>query len=208
MDKKAGERCARRLSDAFWSLLERKPYAQISVADVLAESKVSRGDFYYHYGNLADLARSAVEEEVEKWDDLLSLLSGIGSEEAEAEAERVIYFLRSVSQQNPVKVERLSALISSNSTMGLVKIFQEGLKDCLMASLGMGLSDFSLVQRVLFEGLMGLTTSLIVHMRLLKDMDRGEIKDLAGRLARTISDLKGDFSPASARGASRRALEP
>lgn len=193
------------MCDAFWELLEQKPYAQISVSDVLFKSKVSRGDFYYHYGNLGDLARSAVEEEVGKWDDLLSLLSQIRGENAEAETEQAIYFLRSLSQTNSVKVRRLSALISPNSAMQLVKIFQEGFKNCLLESLGMDISDFSLVQRVLFEGLMGLFTSLVMHLKLLKSLDRGEIKDLAARLALTISDFKEGFSPASARDASRRA---
>ena len=75
MPKKTWDGCVQRLYDAFWSLLEEKPYAQISVSELLARSGVSRGDFYYHYKNLVDMSKCAVEDEAKNWEDLTSLFS-------------------------------------------------------------------------------------------------------------------------------------
>lgn len=58
---KAAEAGAKeRMRDAFWTLLERKSYDQITVSDVTRTSGLNRSAFYYHYGNIPELAEDAI----------------------------------------------------------------------------------------------------------------------------------------------------
>lgn len=55
----------KRLEQALLSLLERKDFAAISVADVCREAGVYRSTFYSHYGNTRDLLEAC-------WNSLLA----------------------------------------------------------------------------------------------------------------------------------------
>ncbi|MBR6440123.1 MAG: TetR/AcrR family transcriptional regulator [Aeriscardovia sp.] len=186
MPKKIWEGCVQRLYDAFWSLLEEKPYAQISVSELLARADVSRGDFYYHYRNLSDLAKDAVEAEAKNWDDLTSLFLNFEESDIEVASDQICYYMTSICRQNSVKAQRLSVLISPHGSMDLVEAFREGFKDYIVKYRNIDLEKFSDMQKILFEGVVGFATSLLVRLDLLRSLDREEIKSLSRHLAFVI----------------------
>ncbi|PJM75865.1 TetR/AcrR family transcriptional regulator [Bifidobacterium simiarum] len=49
-----------KMQQAFWTLLETKQYDRITVNDIARTSGINRGSFYYHYGNIAELAEDAI----------------------------------------------------------------------------------------------------------------------------------------------------
>lgn len=53
----ARERCV----GAFWSLLEERSFEEMTVRDIAATAQVNRNTFYYHFDNIEDLAREAIE---------------------------------------------------------------------------------------------------------------------------------------------------
>lgn len=55
-----------RLENAFWMLLGERPFAKITVTDVVREAQVNRNSFYYHFSGLPELADSAIMHEVER----------------------------------------------------------------------------------------------------------------------------------------------
>lgn len=55
-----GPSAKRRMEDAFWKALREKPFSKISVADIAQLAQVNRNAFYYHFDNMADLARAAI----------------------------------------------------------------------------------------------------------------------------------------------------
>ena len=180
------EGCVHRLYDAFWSLLEEKPYAQISVSELLSRAGVSRGDFYYHYKNLVDLAKCAVEDEAKNWDDLTSLFLNFDESNIEVATDQIYYYLSSICRQNSLKAKRLSILISPHGSMYLVEAFREGFKDYIVRYRNLDLEKFNNMQKILFEGVVGFSTSLLVHLDLLKSLDREELNSLSGHLASII----------------------
>ena len=186
MPKKTWEGCVQRLYDAFWSLLEEKPYAQISVSELLARAGVSRGDFYYHYKNLVDMSKCAVEDEAKNWEDLTSLFLNFDEDNIEVASDQIYCYLSSICRQNSLKAKRLSTLISPHGSMYLVECFREGFKDYIAKYRNLDVEKFTDMQKILFEGVVGFSTSLLVHLDLLKNLKREELKTLSRHLAYVI----------------------
>ncbi|MCD8199877.1 MAG: TetR family transcriptional regulator, partial [Coriobacteriaceae bacterium] len=55
-----GPSALERMEEAFWEELEEKPYAKITVTDIVKKAQVNRNAFYYHHDDLDDLAHKAV----------------------------------------------------------------------------------------------------------------------------------------------------
>lgn len=47
--------------DAFWTLLDEKPYSKITVKDIVDRCQVNRNTFYYHFRDIPDLLESTLE---------------------------------------------------------------------------------------------------------------------------------------------------
>ena len=186
MPKKTWDGCVQRLYDAFWSLLEEKPYAQISVSELLARAGVSRGDFYYHYKNLVDMSKCAVEDEAKNWEDLTSLFLNFNEDNIEVASDQIYCYLSSICTQNSLKAKRLSTLISPHGSMYLVECFREGFKDYIAKYRNLDVEKFTDMQKILFEGVVGFSTFLLVHLDLLKNLKREELKTLSHHLAYVI----------------------
>lgn len=56
-----GPSAVERMEQAFWDLLEEKPYSKITVGEVVKRAQVNRNAFYYHFDNLDELANYALE---------------------------------------------------------------------------------------------------------------------------------------------------
>lgn len=58
---KTSEKTAKtKMQESFWKLLETKQYDRITVNDITRASGLNRGSFYYHYGNITELAEDAI----------------------------------------------------------------------------------------------------------------------------------------------------
>ena len=51
----------RELCDAFWQLLEEKPYRRITVRDIVERCRLNRNTFYYHFQDIPSLAEFSVK---------------------------------------------------------------------------------------------------------------------------------------------------
>ena len=57
------------LSEAFWELLEEKPYKKITVKDIVDRCQVNRNTFYYHFDGITTL----FEEALIAWEEKIFL---------------------------------------------------------------------------------------------------------------------------------------
>ena len=64
----------RRLSDALIALLAQKPVREITVRELTALAKVSRGTFYFHYTDIYDLLAQIEQDQLEGLDALMGVL--------------------------------------------------------------------------------------------------------------------------------------
>lgn len=51
--------------DAFWQLLEEKPYNKITVKDVVDRCHLNRNTFYYHFHDIPELLENSIKSEHE-----------------------------------------------------------------------------------------------------------------------------------------------
>lgn len=61
-----GPSARERIEQAFWDLLEEKPYRDLTVRELAERAQVNHNTFYYHFGNIDELALSVVESIVTK----------------------------------------------------------------------------------------------------------------------------------------------
>lgn len=61
-----GPSARERIEQAFWDLLEEKPYRDLTVRELAERAQVNHNTFYYHFGNIDELALSVVETIVGK----------------------------------------------------------------------------------------------------------------------------------------------
>lgn len=49
--------------DAFWTLLEEKPYSKITVKDIVDRCQMNRNTFYYHFHDIPELLETAIKND-------------------------------------------------------------------------------------------------------------------------------------------------
>lgn len=55
-------RTEKDISDAFWQLLEEKPYNRITVKDIVDRCQVNRNTFYYHFEDIPSLTEYTIKD--------------------------------------------------------------------------------------------------------------------------------------------------
>lgn len=55
-------RTKKQISDAFWALLEEKPFNRITVQNIVECCQVNRNTFYYHFQDIPALAEYSIKE--------------------------------------------------------------------------------------------------------------------------------------------------
>ncbi|MGN0350643.1 MAG: TetR/AcrR family transcriptional regulator C-terminal domain-containing protein [Roseburia sp.] len=64
------------IKDAFWQLLEEKPYNKITVKDIVERCQVNRNTFYYHFHDIPALLECIIKE---RSDYIIQTYSKFGS---------------------------------------------------------------------------------------------------------------------------------
>lgn len=52
--------------DAFWQLLEERPYTKITVRDIVELCQVNRNTFYYHFHDIPELLETTIKSDVDQ----------------------------------------------------------------------------------------------------------------------------------------------
>ena len=52
--------------DAFWQLLEERPYTKITVRDIVERCQVNRNTFYYHFHDIPELLETTIKSDVDQ----------------------------------------------------------------------------------------------------------------------------------------------
>ncbi len=81
----------RRLCDALITLLAQKPVREITVRELTALAKVSRGTFYFHYTDIYDLLAQIEKEQFEGLDALMGVLLPSLDSDVPPEAMRTLF---------------------------------------------------------------------------------------------------------------------
>ena len=55
-------RTEKDISDAFWQILEEKPYNRITVKDIVDRCQVNRNTFYYHFEDIPSLTEYTIQD--------------------------------------------------------------------------------------------------------------------------------------------------
>lgn len=55
-------RTKKAIMDAFWLLLEEKPYSKITVQNIVERCQVNRNTFYYHFQDIPTLTEESIQE--------------------------------------------------------------------------------------------------------------------------------------------------
>lgn len=81
----------RRLSDALIALLAQKPVREITVRELTALAKVSRGTFYFHYTDIYDLLAQIEQDQLEGLDALMGAILPSMQSQDPPEALRTLF---------------------------------------------------------------------------------------------------------------------
>ena len=81
----------RRLCDALIALLAQKPVREITVRELTALAKVSRGTFYFHYTDIYDLLAQIEQDQLEGLDALMGAILPSMDSQAPPEAPLTLF---------------------------------------------------------------------------------------------------------------------
>lgn len=59
-------RTQKAIIDAFWQLLEEKPYNKITVQSIVERCQVNRNTFYYHFRDIPSLTEHSIKDWTER----------------------------------------------------------------------------------------------------------------------------------------------
>lgn len=122
-------RARQKLINAFWQILERVPYEQITARQIVAAANVNKNTFYYHFTNTEDLATAAVKALMIQRVPLL-LLSGDMSS-----GERVRELLEEDTEMSG-SLRKIHTLNASNGT-SLLPLLEEEFMSIWLDLLGL-----------------------------------------------------------------------
>lgn len=147
---KSGDASApQRMQDAFWRLLEAKPYARITVSDVTRESGLNRSAFYYHYASIPELADDAIAS---IYDDpaVIAFIAGmIRSPGDDALFDRAERFAASGRYRN--MMGRIALIAGPHGSAGLARQLKDFIVGIWLGLLGVDRAALDPAQRIILE---------------------------------------------------------
>lgn len=186
---KATERSAtEKMRQAFWHLLEAKPYTQITVSDITRTSGLNRSAFYYHYTSIPELADDAIASLYEESDVAAFIIHLIRQpDDAEAIGD---YGRRITDPEYRACIRKLTLIAEPHGSAGLVRQLKDFVIDVWLSSLGITAESLTPVRRVTAEfaasGILGMLSSAQTLLES-KDLDPDWISQ--SPVPRTVSRL-------------------
>ncbi|WP_163196248.1 TetR/AcrR family transcriptional regulator [Bifidobacterium platyrrhinorum] len=195
---KATERSApERMQEAFWTLLEKKPYAQITISDITRESGLNRSAFYYHYANIPELADDAIAA-IYGEPGVTGFIAHIIRQDGDIGMLRD-YALEFVgSPEHLASIRHLSLIAGPHGSTGLAAQLKTYVGGVWLSVLGLDESQLSSGQRIVLEfatsgilGVLGKARTLFTP----ESVEWLANSALPDTIAQLINSLKGDDSP-------------
>lgn len=150
-----------RLRTAFWTLLEQRSYAAITVRDVVRVANLNKNTFYYHYGTLDDLAADALAHNVpvEVFSVVLRrLMTGQPSSDALAALRD-----RELAGDFPQRYHRLMLAVGDHTSPALLDIIKTTMLAQWGALLGVDLNNLGEESTLAMDFLFGGITAMLNH---------------------------------------------
>lgn len=69
-------RTKKAIIEAFWELLEEKPYNKITVKNIVDSCKINRNTFYYHFHDIPELLEDTIKKDA---NDIIQTYTNFGS---------------------------------------------------------------------------------------------------------------------------------
>lgn len=147
---KADEKGApERMRQAFWLLLEAKPYTQINVSDVTRAAGLNRSAFYYHYTSIPQLADDAIASLYQESNVAAFIIHLIRQpDDSDAIGD---YGKRVADPRNRDCIRRLTLIAGPHGSAGLVRQLKNFVIDVWLSSIGVKRESLNPVQRVTAE---------------------------------------------------------
>ncbi|NMM93248.1 TetR/AcrR family transcriptional regulator [Bifidobacterium oedipodis] len=144
-----------RMEQAFWDLLRKHPYAEISMKEITRRAGVNHNTFYYHYTGMDELAEDALAHAIPQ--DLVSaVLHGVtGSDEA----------LARLADDSALseRVEHLCLAASEHSSPRMRAMVRDSIRDAWFAILNIDEQAMSVNSRLSVEVALGIFMSLFSY---------------------------------------------
>lgn len=142
-----------KMQEAFWLLLEQKPYTQITISDITRASGLNRSAFYYHYANIPELADDAIATIYDQ-PDIITFITSIirqGDGITNIDGIRAFALASLSSPQRIIGIHRLSLIAGPHSTAGLMAQLKTRVIEIWMNALGRDPDTLVPGQRILLE---------------------------------------------------------
>ena len=117
--------------NAFWELLEEKPYNKITVKDIVDRCQINRNTFYYHFHDIPELLESIIKKDA---DSVVQNYSGFNSlpeclstiiEHSLKRKKAVLHIYRSVQREVFLdQLERMATYVVTEYIHTLTKEIQ------------------------------------------------------------------------------------
>ncbi|KAB8287009.1 AcrR family transcriptional regulator [Bifidobacterium ramosum] len=139
-----------KMQDAFWRLLEDKPYAQITISDITRASGLNRSAFYYHYANIPELADDAIAAIYEE-SDITAFIMHVIHQDESLDDIRDYALACLASPQRIRSIRRLSLIAGPHGSAGLAAQLKAYVIEIWLAALGRDPATLNPGQRLLLE---------------------------------------------------------
>ncbi|MBT1163684.1 TetR/AcrR family transcriptional regulator [Bifidobacterium felsineum] len=148
---KTGEQGApEKMQEAFWMLLEQKPYAQITISDVTRLSGLNRSAFYYHYSNIPELADDAIAAIYDD-PDINAFIAHIIRQDEGIDAIRNYAIANITSPQRIASIRKLALIAGPHGSTGLANQLKAHVIEIWLATLGRNMATLNPGQRIMLE---------------------------------------------------------
>ncbi|RSX51634.1 TetR/AcrR family transcriptional regulator [Bifidobacterium callimiconis] len=124
-----------KMQNAFWKLLEEKPYDRITVSDVTRTSGLNRTAFYYHYTNIAELADDAIAS-IYQDAGLIAFITRLIRKPDDIDLHHEYSHFINVPQYQR-SVHKVSLITGPHGSTGLTKQLQNFIVDIWMDLIGL-----------------------------------------------------------------------
>ncbi|RSX54051.1 AcrR family transcriptional regulator [Bifidobacterium goeldii] len=183
-----------KMQDAFWRLLEEKPYAQITISDITRESGLNRSAFYYHYGNIPELADDAIAAIYEE-PGITDFITHIIRQDQGIDSIRDFALACLSSPQRVRSIHRLSHIAGPHGSAGLAAQLKTHVVEIWLAALDRDPDTLNPGQRMLLEfassGMLGVLAKApdLLTPQNIEWLSRSIMPDIVAQL---INSLKND----------------